>query len=173
MDTNSIFFGIIKASEGFIHSPFFLTLKLLLAIYVAVLFADVIMLLILRGFSDVRISFRGANIPLITKKQMRKKWDKIETRLGGEDISQYKLAILEADVLIDSIFKSMGIKGSNLTERLDNLSPGQMEDSEDLKNTHKVRNQIVNDPSFQIGKEEAKKTLDVYSKFLTENEFME
>lgn len=173
MDINLILLGTIKAFRGFISSPFFLALKLMLAVYVAVLFADIIMLLILRGFGDVRVSLRGANVPLVSPKSMRKKWKKIEARLGSGDPSQYKLAVLEADGIIEKIFKSMNLKGNNMTERLDSLAPGQMEEAEDIKNAHKTRNQIVNNPSFQIGKERTKETLNIYAKFLAENEFME
>ena len=173
MDINLIILGVAKAFQGFIDSPFFLALKLLLAIYVAVLFADIIMLLILRGFGDVRVSLRGAYIPLITKKRMKKKWSKIKVRLESDDASQYKLAVLEADEIIDKFLKSMELKGDNMIERLDKLKPGQLEEAEILKEAHKIRNQIVNDPSFQIEKAKAKETLDIYAKFLTENEFME
>jgi len=173
MDTNSILLGIMKIFQGFIYSPFFLVLKLLLAIYVAVLFADIMMLLILRGFGDVRVSLRGSYIPLISKKRMRKKWNKIKIRLESDDFSQYKLAVLEADEIINKFLKAMELKGNNMIERLDKLKPGQLEEAEILKKAHKVRNQIVNDPSFQIEKTKAKETLDIYAKFLTENEFME
>lgn len=173
MNSDLIFIGIIKIFQGFIHSPFFLALKMMLAVYVTVLFADIIMLLILRGFGDVRVSLRGANVPLVTKKRMRKNWSKIEFRLGSDDPSQYKLAILEADEVIDKIFRSMELKGNNMTERLEKLTPGQMEEAEEIKTVHKIRNQIVHDPTFQIDRTKAKETLDIYAKFLIENEFME
>jgi hypothetical protein len=172
MDTDFILLGVMKIFQGFVGSSFFLALKLMLAVYVSVLFADIVMLLILRGFGDVRVSLRGANVPLISPKRMRKNWIKIEARLESGDPSQYKLAVLEADGIIDKIFQSMELKGSNMTEKLEKLSPGQMEEAEEIKNAHKIRNQIVNDPSYQIDKEKAKEALDIYAKFLTENEFM-
>jgi hypothetical protein len=174
MDINSIANLIVSLFYGFIHSPFFLTLKFILAIYVTVLFADIIMLLMIRGFgSDIKTTFRGMNIPMISVKKMRKRWNKIETRLESDDYSQYKIAIIEADKIVDGIFKSMNLKGNDMVERLKTLNPEQLEAEEDLEKAHKIRNQIINDPSFNIGKKEAKETLDIYAKFLTENEFME
>jgi len=173
MDIDLILLGTIKAFQGFIYSPFFLVLKLLLGIYVIVLSADILMLLILRGFGDIRISLRGANIPLVSPKKMRKKWSNIEAYLESNNSSQYKLAVLEADRVIDKIFKSMGLKGNDMIEMLDNLNPGQMEEAEELKTAHKIRNRIINDPSFQIDRKKAKETIDIYAKFLTENELME
>ncbi|MFA5777273.1 MAG: hypothetical protein WC906_02435 [Parcubacteria group bacterium] len=174
MDINLIFLGITKIFQGFIQSPFFFALKFLLAVYVTVLFADIIMLLMIRGFgADVRTAFRGANVPLVSKSKMRKKWNKIEACLSTGNYSQYKLAIIEADKIIDGIFKSMGLKGNDMIERMKTLNPEQLEAEEHLEEAHKVRNQIINDPSFNIEKAEAKRVLDIYAKFLTENEFME
>ena len=174
MDTNLILNLVVSLFYGFIHSPFFLTLKLILAIYTTVLFADIIMLLSIRGFgSDIKTSFRGTNIPLMSAKKTRKKWNKIEARLESGDYSQNKIAIIEADKIVDGIFVSMGLKGNDMVERLKTLNPEQLEAEEDLEKAHKIRNQIINDSSFNIEKKEAKETLDIYAKFLTENEFME
>lgn len=173
MDIDLISNQIVAAFYGFIKSPFFLTLKFLLAIYVTVLFADIVMLLILRGFGDVRTTFKGANIPLMSAKKTRKKWNKIESRLESGNYSEYKLAIIEADKIVDKIFSSMNLKGKDMVERIENLKPDQLEGDEELKETHKIRNKIINDPSFNVEKGEVKRILDVYAKFLIDNEFME
>ena len=174
MDINLIVNQIGVVFYGFINSPFFLTLKLILAIYVTVIFADIIMLLSIRGFgADIKTSFRGTNIPLMSAKGTRRKWKKIEARLETDDYSQYKVAIIEADKMVDGIFKSMRLKGNDMIERLKTLNPEQLEAEEDLEKAHKIRNQIINDPSFNIEKKEAKEALDIYARFLIENEFME
>ena len=174
MDINLIISGTVSIFNGFLSSPFFFALKVLLAVYVTVLFADIIMLLMIRGFgADVKTAFRGANIPLMIGKKTRKKWNKIEARLETGDYSQYKLAVIEADKIVDGIFKSMGLKGNDMIERMKTLNPEQLEAEEGLESAHKVRNRIINDPSYKIEKEETKETLDIYAKFLTENEFME
>ncbi len=173
MDINLLIVKLASFFQGFLKSPFFMTLKFLLAIYVTVLFADLIMLLILRGFGDVRSSFKGTNIPLISPRKMKKRWRRIEERLASGEFSQYKIAIIEADRIIDKITSDMKFKGGNLVERLDNLKPGQIENGEELKEAHKMRNKIIHDPQFQVSRELAKETLGIYKKFLTENEFME
>ena len=94
-------------------------------------------------------------------------------RLESDDQSQYKLAVIEADSMVDKIFRQMGLKGDDMIQKMDNLNPEQLEIKDDLKEAHKMRNQIINDPAFQIEKNSAKKILDIYAKFLLENEFME
>lgn len=173
MDFSLFFNEILKFFQLFLHSPFFLALKFLLAIYVSVLFADLVMLLILRGFGDVRATFKGMNIPLVSPAKIRKSWNGIKLKLETGDTNQYKLAVIEADKIVDKIIGSMGLKGSDMIQRLENLKPKQIENAEDLKDAHRTRNQIIHDPSFQIDKEKTLEILGKYEKFLVEFEFME
>jgi hypothetical protein len=158
---------------AFVNSPFFWTLKLLLAIYATVLFADIIMLVFFRGTADIRATFRGVNIPMISPKKMRARWDKIKSRLTGDDIAQYKLAIIEGDGIIEKILKDMKFNGNNMTEILDNLYPDQIENIEDLKRAHLIRNQIIHDENFDVDRKTTEEILGIYETFLVENEFME
>ncbi len=158
---------------AFVNSPFFWTLKVLLAIYVTVLFADIIMLIFFRGTADIRTTFRGMNIPMISKKKMRANWDKIKARLSADDQAQHKLAIIEADQLVEGLMKDMKFKGSNMAEILDNLYPDQIENIDDLKRAHLIRNQIVHDETFDVDKKTAQEVMGIYETFLRDNEFMD
>ena len=168
-----LFSGVAKFFQLFFHSPFFLTLKFILAVYVTVLFADLVMLLILRGMGDVRATFRGMNIPLVSPRKMRKNWNKIMERVSMNDASQYKLAIIEADKLVGKIIGSMGLKGDDMVQRLETLKTTQIETKEDLIMAHRTRNKIIHDPFFEIDKEKTKEILKIYESFMVEFEFME
>lgn len=158
---------------AFLNSPFFLTLKFLLAIYVTVLFANVVMLIYFRGTADVRSTFRGMNLPMISKKKMKSIWDKLKIKVATGDVSQFKLAIIEADGIIEKILKDMKLKGENMTEILNNINPNQIENIEDLKKAHLIRNQIVNDEKFELDKKATEEVMGIYEAFLVENEFMD
>ncbi|MFH0969481.1 MAG: hypothetical protein V1804_03160 [Patescibacteria group bacterium] len=159
--------------QGFIKSPFFFTLKFVLAIYTTVLFANIIILIIFRGMKDVRTTFRGMNYPMVSSKKMRKKWNEIMEKMDSNEQSKYKLAIIEADAIVDKLIGSMGLKGNDMIERLDTLRPAQMEEAEDLKKYHRIRNQIIHDPNFEMSKETAMEILKFYEKFLVNYEFMD
>ncbi|MDO8529615.1 MAG: hypothetical protein Q7S18_03020 [bacterium] len=173
IDVNLLLAQTIKLFNGFIHSPFFLTLKILLAIYTTVLFADLVMLLYFRGFGKVRESLRGMIIPLISPKKMRKRWNKIKSRLESGKTSDYKVAVIEADEVIGKIFKNMRLKGNDMAERLDKLKPNQIENLEDLKKAHKIRNQIINEPEFSVDKKSAEEVIEIYEQFLVDSQFLE
>jgi hypothetical protein len=165
-----IFSGFISATSGFFHSSFFALARFILAVYVLVLLADIIMLLILRGVSgNIRTTFRGINMPSLSKK----KWQKIASRINQDNPSQYKVAILEADKIVDDILKSIGYKGENMIERLSHPSAAQIENVEELKSAHQIRNQIIHKTDYQIDRKTAEEIIGIYEKFLRQSEFLD
>lgn len=170
---NLIIIQAIKLFNGFANSPFFLTLKFLLAIYTTVLFADLAMLVYIRGFGKVREGFYGMNIPMASPKKMLKRWNKIKSRMESGKVSDYKLTIIEADRTIGNMLRDMRFKGDDTTQRLDNLKPGQIENLEDLKKAHRIRNQIINDSTFDVDKKLVEETIGSFEQFLIDSEFLE
>lgn len=157
-------------AKAFYTSLTFAAIKLFLEIYVLVMFIDLILLLKQRGLGgDIRDTLVGMNIPpeLGNKKnKLRAKWEKVRVKLKSKNESDYKVAIIEADNIIDDLIARMNYKGENMGERLDNITPGQIENIEDLRKAHEVRNRIIHDESFVITKEEAEKTFEYYEDFL-------
>lgn len=155
------------------NSTAFDFIKFFLIVYTLVLIANLIMMLILKGVgSDLRQGLRGMDMPLVSKSKMEKKWDKVKTRLKAENVSQYKVAILEADTIVDDILARIGFVGNNMTERLQQLKPGQFDYREELLEVHQIRNKIVHDENFIIDRKTAEETIAVYEKVLRYLEFM-
>ena len=93
-------------------------------------------------------------------------WNKIMKRLETGIESEYKLAILEADTILDNTLKRMGFVGETLGERLGNLTSATLSNIEEIERVHKVRNEILHDPDYKISLDETKEILAVYEKAL-------
>lgn len=96
-------------------------------------------------------------------KRINRQWGKVTERLDKGSEPEYKLAIIEADDLLDSSLKRMGYAGQTLEERLGKLTSATLPNIEQIYETHRLRNNIVHDPDYRLVLEEAKKALDVYS----------
>jgi len=97
------------------------------------------------------------------------KWDEIQKKIDSENSSDWKMAIIEANSLVDEIIKKIGYKGEDLGERLKNIEPSDFENLQNVWEAHKIRNKIAHEAdAFQITKEEAKETLEKYRKALRE-----
>lgn len=100
-----------------------------------------------------------------------------DTRLEGvlkhidsENPNDWKLAIIEADIILDKLLKDKGFAGSSLGERLKSISPTQLGTLNDAWEAHKIRNRIAHDGvDFVLTKRIASETIAKYR--LVFNEF--
>ncbi|HBI17464.1 MAG: hypothetical protein UR60_C0038G0011 [Candidatus Moranbacteria bacterium GW2011_GWF2_34_56] len=167
IDIESIYILLANLASSFLNSGFFFFIKFILAIYVIVLFVDMVLLLALRGLGgDIKNTLKGANMPLVSKKKIQKQWEYIESRLKLDNDQQDKLAILEADKLVDQILFDIGYKGSNMKERLESADSNQIEELDLLIEAHEIRNKIINDGKFYLNKEEVRRVMNIYREFL-------
>jgi len=97
-------------------------------------------------------------------KRFEKVWAKITKRLERPLESEYKLAIIEADNLLNKILERMGYKEETLGERLKKITADILPNIQEVSEAHKIRNNIVHDPDYKITLEKAQKTIKIYEK---------
>jgi hypothetical protein len=93
-------------------------------------------------------------------------WKKIEKRLESEIEADLKLAVIEADELLNKAMEEIGYQGKDLTEKLEKVTEDVISNLKELKEIRKVREDIIQDPTYKLSKEEAKRVLKVYEKSL-------
>lgn len=91
-------------------------------------------------------------------RRITKAWAKIEKRLDSGDEAEYKLAIIEADGMLEEILKRLGISGQTLSDRLLNVTPTIIPNLDDIIKANQTRDSIVHDPNFKFSLSEAQKT---------------
>lgn len=96
-----------------------------------------------------------------------RRWKKIESRLAKKIESEAKLAILEADSLLDEVLRKSGYPGETLKEKLEKLDSTILPNLEEVKKAHQIRDNIVEDPTYRLSLEEAEENLKIYEKALT------
>lgn len=97
-------------------------------------------------------------------KKITKLWNKILKRLDTDLESEYKLALIEADDMLDVSLKRMGYMGQTLEERLGKLTSATIDNLDDIYKAHEIRNTIVHNPDYRLSLDEARSTLDIYQK---------
>lgn len=157
--------------ESVRSSASFGLLTVFLGVYALVVLVDVILLLFLRDIpSDLKTTMYGSRRPMITPSKFTKRWDAVMARIDTGNPSQYKVAVLEADVIAEEMLGGIGYDGSNMKERLEAVRPGQIVSVERLRAGHDIRNRIIRDPSFALSREEADSILAGYKSFFDELE---
>lgn len=98
------------------------------------------------------------------QEHIHKKWSKIISVIKSNDERDLRLAIIEADSLIDEILKEHGHPGYDMGERMKSIHPGEFSNLDALWEAHKTRNRLVHEAGYKISKEEAKKIIAIYHK---------
>ena len=144
-------------------------LKFFALIYVLVIIVDVVLLLSMADLSgSLRENLVGGRRPVGSPSKYIKRWESILSRLESDNPSQYKVAILEADVFAEEILGILGYQGANMKERLDHVKDADIETKGELVIGHAVRNRVINEPQFEPTREEAEATLRHFSNFFRE-----
>ncbi len=93
------------------------------------------------------------------------RWLKIENSLEKGDERSYRLAIIDADKLVDKALNEMGIPGQSMGEKLKKIG-NRMPDIQKLWQAHKLRNQIVHESDFEINYNQARQALSIFRQTL-------
>jgi hypothetical protein len=169
--------SLVDSASVFFHSSIFRVFEFFAAIYVIILFVDIVLLVVQRGPGKNWRQMRyGVDIPseLVNRKdKMKEQWGKVKRRLESENESEYKVAIIEADAIIDDLIARMGYKGANLSERLANIPQGQLAELGEMKEAHEIRNRIIHEENFKVDREFAKGVLKKYEHLLNHFEALD
>jgi len=153
----------------FIPPGILLFLKIILI--VISLFFLVIIFHSLRKSSWLKNRFLQDMVEILTYrpygvKKMAKIWSKIKGRLEAGSESEYKLAVIEADSMLNDVLERMGFKGEILGDRLKQVTTDILPNIEETREAHKVRNNIVYDPDYKLTLDQAQKVLKTYEQAL-------
>lgn len=97
-----------------------------------------------------------------------KEWEAITKRLAIKDEANYKLAVIEADKLLDTVFKKLTIPGSTMGERLKAIPISQLPSLDNVWQAHRLRNHLVHTTEFVLTENKAKQAIDIYKQAFKE-----
>jgi len=100
----------------------------------------------------------------MTREEVQRRWKQI-LETSGQGMMGAKLAIMEADTLLDSALKSMSMPGTTLGERL-KVACYKYPKLKDVWWAHKLRNQLVHEASFQTGPRQVRQALNEFERAL-------
>ncbi len=103
----------------------------------------------------------------LDKEGIAKRWQEIESLVTKGNEMSYKLAVMEADKLLDHVLKSMTMPGKDLGERLKAVCY-KYPKLRQVWFAHKIRNQIVHEASYYLSPGLAKKAIRSFEQALKE-----
>lgn len=113
--------------------------------------------------------YYGTVIPVPGAEGVSPRWRHIESLAGGASASEWREAIIEADIMLDDLLAKRGYRGDGVGEKLKGVEPHDFATLQDAWEAHKVRNQIAHEGSaFDLSESLAHRTIARYESVFRE-----
>jgi hypothetical protein len=91
------------------------------------------------------------------------KWRQVLSHVNSQNPAEWRLSILEADVILDDMMKSLGFHGETIGDMLKNTPKGDFKTIDLAWEAHKIRNAIAHEGSdFLLSQRESRRVVGLY-----------
>ncbi len=115
-------------------------------------------------FVKLKQLFTRPEMTGLTREQVAERWKMIRD-MSQQNSMGAKLAVMEADSLVDSALKSLSMPGQTMGERL-KFAGYKYPALQKVWWAHKLRNQLAHEATFQLATSQAKQALDEFERAL-------
>lgn len=163
--------------EVVLTSPFYLAAKFLfIAVSVFFLFHTFYLLRQTGKLTEKLKLYKGALssvVPSLRKDEFSVAWNGIRARLSLRREADWKLAIIEADKLMDDALLRAGYKGKDMGARLKQMTTEQLSNLNDVWKAHKMRNLLSHETGYHLSLTEAQWAVQTYEDAFKEMQLLE
>lgn len=116
-----------------------------------------------------RLSMRAAARPIaggdLPRVQLR--WQRIMEQAHSDDPQKWRIAILEADLLLNELLDVLGYKGETMSDKMKQVEVAQFNTIDFAWEAHQIRNRLTN-AGYEIDAREAKRVIRMYERVFRE-----
>ncbi len=107
------------------------------------------------------------------KSVVNEKWAKVLEHMNSVNPSDWRLAIIEADIMLDELLTANGYHGDSVGDKLKGIEPSDMLTLDAAWEAHKVRNRIAHSGSdFELNERETKRVIALFESVFKEYEII-
>lgn len=99
---------------------------------------------------------------------LRNRWNALLKHLDSTHEAQWKIAVIEADKLVDDALAKAGYSGDTFGDRLSNIQPGTLLSLDGIWWAHKVRNRLAHEVDYFLRYTEARQAIGYFEAALSE-----
>lgn len=141
---------------------------------VAIIFITVIIYSLIRlherSEADKK-SYKESIRALHERKEEKKgatRWQTILELIASRSPSDWRVAVLEADKMLDDLTREKGFSGENLGERLKNAPATHFRTLDSAWEAHKIRNLIAHEGGYDLTYKDAKRAVEMFEEVFEE-----
>ncbi len=147
----------------------FAVVAFLLVIPTVVLF---VRLYNLRREEDRALALAALATGAADKTRVNQEWERVLKYLNSENSADWKLAIIEADNILDALVKKMNYPGETLGERLKAIEPSDFLTLPQAWEAHRLRNRIAHESDFELTARETRRGIALFEQVFREFDYI-
>ncbi len=102
------------------------------------------------------------------------RWNRILEQARGDDPQGWRLAILEADIMLNELLDTLGYKGETIADKMRVVERGDFNTIDLAWEAHRVRNKIAHEGlAHPIDQREGRRVITMYERVFREFQFIE
>ncbi|HWO07326.1 MAG TPA: hypothetical protein VNM40_01945 [Candidatus Paceibacterota bacterium] len=120
------------------------------------------------GFRKAQRTVAAEDVPAT---QLR--WNRVLEHANSDDEHKWRLAILEADIMLNELLDLQGYKGETMAEKMKQVDRANFNSIDDAWEAHKVRNRVAHEGvEYHISEREKNKVINLYARVFHEFGFI-
>jgi hypothetical protein len=171
-DTNPNF--LVKTISFFVALAGYLKYLIIL---IAILLIGFVVYLY-RQLSYLRIKERealypqGLDLSAEDSRFVNPSWERVLDYIDSFNESDWKLSIIEADIMLGELLDKLSLPGETIGEKLKLIEKSDFTTVDNAWEAHKIRNQISHEGDFRLSQREARRVIDLYRTIFDEFEMI-
>ncbi len=129
------------------------------------------------------VQIRAAERKLVEKAQQhahheevapsKRRWDRIMEQIGSDKPDQWRLAVLEADIMLNEVLDTRGYKGETMADKMKQVDRADLNSIDAAWEAHKFRNRIAHETSGNaLEYREARRIISLYERVFREASYL-
>lgn len=119
------------------------------------------------------LKYKSIDIEAEEVKEHDVQWEVVRNHLTSDNPAEWRIAVLEADAMLEDAIERVGATGDTLGEKLKSLDKSSFQSLNMAWDAHKVRNMIAHEGmNFQLTQREAKRVIDLFEQALKELKYI-
>lgn len=111
--------------------------------------------------------------PAVSKEDTARPWREVQQKINSPNASDWNLAVIQADAILDEVLQGMGLGGATMGERLKQLDRSKLASLDGAWEAHKLRNRIAHESERALAYAEARRAVMLYGEALKELGYLE
>lgn len=122
------------------------------------------------------LAFRAAQRTVATRDVPRTqlRWNRVEEQVGSSSPESWRLAILEADIMLSELLDIQGYKGETIADKMKQVDRAQFNSIDDAWEAHKIRNRVAHEGTkMDLTPREARRVIGLYKRAFKEFKYID